>query len=183
MHLLKEGDLIELPSGRNDKMQAIELSYQGERLSMLLILPAPGTFSEFEQTLIFETLENITGSLGKEPFDQVSLPRFTFSTNPLSLREILKTLGMAEAFDESKADFSGIDGRGAGEGLFISEVFHKGFIAVDEKGTEAAAATAVIIADPGGPYSFVADRPFIFLIRDRQTGVVLFMGRVLVPVN
>ena len=94
---------------------------------------------------------------------------------------MLQNLGMTDAFNPELADFSGINGLG---GLYISDVIHKAFIAVDEEGTEAAAATAVIVAGITSVYEtpqFIANRPFIYLIRDKETGVILFMGRVLDP--
>ena len=89
---------------------------------------------------------------------------------------------MPDAFDPDRADFSGMDGA---RDLFISDVLHKAFVAVDEKGTEAAAATAVIMeltsAPADEPISFTIDRPFLYLIRDGQTGTILFLGRVVNP--
>ena len=105
------------------------------------------------------------------------MPKFTFSTE-LDLGNLLRSLGMTGAFDPGHADFSGIDGR---LDLFISSILHKAFISVDEKGTEAAAATAVIIGTTSFPVSQVTltvDHPFLFLIRDRLTGLVLFLGKV-----
>ena len=97
------------------------------------------------------------------------------------LRDALQQMGMGSAFG-SDADFSGIDGA---RDLYISDVVHKAFVAVDEAGTEAAAATAVLMermnAVVGQPVQFTADRPFIFLIRDNASGTVLFLGRVLNP--
>ena len=99
----------------------------------------------------------------------------------MPLKKQLSALGMGLAFDGTKADFGGI----AREGFAISEVFHKGFVKVDEKGTEAAAATAVV-GGPGGPppakaTEFIADHPFLFLIRDRKSGLILFLGRLANP--
>lgn len=104
---------------------------------------------------------------------------FTFSTTA-DLNVILTDLGAADAFDELKADFSGIDG---GRDLHINAILHQAFIVVDEKGTEAAAATAVIgsgvtSAPPTPNILLTIDHPFLFLLRDRQTGLILFMGKV-----
>jgi serpin B len=159
--------------------RAIDLPYKGDRLCMTVILPESGFFSAFESAITIDSITKMVQGLDSVTLPPVQLPKFTFTSKSISLLDALKALGMNDAFDFAKADFSGIDGT---RRLFISEVFHKAFIAVDEKGTEAAAATAVIIAGYGSPPpNFIADRPFIFLIRDRVTGVILFMGRILDP--
>ena len=112
----------------------------------------------------------------------VSLPRFKFTWGSTSLKPALEALGMADAFSQTDADFSGMT---TGEKLYIADVLHKAFVDVDESGTEAAAATAVIGggsggASPGTPFELTADRPFVFLIRD-TTGTVLFVGQVTSP--
>jgi serpin B len=114
----------------------------------------------------------------------VSMPKFKF-TAQFELNKVLKEMGMRRAFAADEADFSGMATR---EKLFISDVIHKAFVAVDEKGTEAAAATAVLIAPtasamplPRPSATFRADHPFLFLIRDNRTGSILFMGRVVNP--
>jgi serpin B len=111
----------------------------------------------------------------------LSLPRFSYES-AFGLNDSLRALGLTDAFDPDLADFSGMDGA---QDLFIGSVLHKAFVAVDENGTEAAAATAVIMqitsAIVGEPIEFTVDRPFIFLIRDNQTGTVLFVGRVMAP--
>ena len=107
------------------------------------------------------------------------MPRFEFETS-FSLVEALGSMGMPGAFSTG-ADFSGMTGN---KDLFISDVIHKAFVSVDEDGTEAAAATAVVMkltAIPAEPLTVVIDRPFIFLIRDISTGAILFLGRVLDP--
>lgn len=105
------------------------------------------------------------------------MPKFSY-TSSFSLKETLSALGMPLAFSEL-ADFSGIT---AAEGLMIADVLHKAFISVDEAGTEAAAATAVVIVPTAAPSREVRlDRPFIFLIRDIATGTILFLGRVVNP--
>jgi serine protease inhibitor len=94
----------------------------------------------------------------------------------------LKALGMRDAFDPQAADFSGMDGR---RDLYITDILHKAYVAVDEAGTEAAAATAVIVSptsiQPAPPIAFTVDRPFFFIIRDNPTGTILFLGRVMNP--
>jgi len=113
----------------------------------------------------------------------LALPKFEFTT-PLPLNDTLRALGMVQAFQGGVADFTGISGPNFP--MYISDVIHKAFIKIDEEGTEAAAATAVVMRDASVPYADVVlhvDRPFVFLIRDRVTGAVLFLGRVVNPLG
>jgi serpin B len=110
------------------------------------------------------------------------MPGWTFQTGSISLRGILRQMGTQDPFDSLKADFS--DMADAPGPLFISDVVHKAFVAVDEEGTEAAAATGVIIGTtsvPPPPIPFAIDRPFVYLIRDIATETIVFMGRVTDP--
>ncbi len=162
--------------------QAIDLPYQGEQTSMLVVLPRkPDGLAALEgRWAAGHAYAQVTGALAREKAVLVSLPRFRMATES-QLRPALSALGAASAFQDG-ADFSGI---GAGP-LRISEVVHKAFIEVNEEGTEAAAATAVVMSKSAAvanvPKVFVADHPFLFLIRDRKTNAVLFSGRVLEPV-
>jgi serpin B len=159
-----------------DYYQAIELQYKGEEVSMVILLPASGRFKEFEASLNADSLNRIIDNLTLRSVS-VQMPKFSFEWKG-SLSGILKGMGMSDAFDLD-ADFSGIDGA---NNLFISEVYHQSFVAVDEAGTEAAAATAVVIDFKAVPdLNVTVNRPFVFLIRDRVTGAVLFLGRVLDP--
>ena len=160
-----------------DDCQALSLPYLGGDLDMVILLPAKDKFGEFENGLDAATLTNIMGQMTQQEVN-VSLPKFSFTSN-YKLSQTLKAMGMTDAFDADKADFSGMTGD---KSLFVGDVIHKAFIAVDEHGTEAAAVTAVIMAMAAAPskvYDFKADHPFIFLIRDIKTGSILFMGRVL----
>ena len=166
-----------------DAAQLLELSYRGGATSMVVILPkGPGKLSSLEAALTPDALAGWLGQLSPEQVE-VHLPRFEFTTPSLRLREQLEALGVKRAFQESRADFSGM----SEEPLYIGAVVHKAFIAVDEKGTEAAAATVVMMArkgarpNPPEPKKFRADRPFLFLIRHQQTGAILFMGRLAQP--
>ena len=152
-----------------------ELPYDGGELSMVVI--EPDDLAAFEAGLTGARLQEIAASVRSYELD-LTLPKFKFEA-PLGLKQILKTLGMTDAFNEA-ADFSRIDGS---RGLMITDVLHKGFVSIDERGTEAAAATAVIIGDTSVPPSatLVVDRPFVFFIRDRPTGAILFVGRVVDP--
>jgi serpin B len=174
--------LFGLPYIQGDGFQAVELPYEGESAAMDIILPDEGNFSEFESTLTAEKLDEILGNMQPSGGLELGLPKFTFTTD-FDLRERLIAMGMPDAFDPDRADFSGMtDGRD----LYIDTVLHKAFVAVDEEGTEAAAATAVIIAPTSAmlpDVSMIIDRPFIFLIRDLPSGQILFVGRVLNPVK
>jgi serpin B len=145
---------------------------------MMILLPEPGRFEKFEDSWQYSKLTEIIGSLTDRRVI-LTLPKFDFASK-FNLKQTLSDMGMPVAFSGG-ADFSGI----ADGGGFISGVYHDAFVAVDEKGTEAAAATAVAIAKgiPGGPVEFTVDRPFIFLIRDIETNTILFMGRVLNPLE
>jgi len=160
-----------------DGGQAVELPYNGETLSMVLLVPDRGTYGTFEAGLDLDRYEEIVGSLEPRQVD-LRLPKFEFAYDA-SLVDPLKALGMTDAF--TTADFSGIDGT---HDLFISDVLHKAWVSVDEAGTEAAAATAVIVslvATPSPPVVLTINRPFLFVIRDVPTGTILFVGRVVDP--
>ena len=155
--------------------QAVELPYDGQELSMVILLPEAGEFESFEDQLDARRVEAIVNDV---TYDQVSLtmPKFEVESG-FSLADALAAMGMPVAFS-SGADFSGMTGN---RDLFISDVVHKAFVSVDEAGTEAAAATAVMMklgAAPEPPVEVTVDRPFIFLIRDIETGAILFVGRV-----
>ncbi len=159
---------------------ALELPYDGHELSMVILMPAEGSFAAFEQALDQAQLAAILESLSFERI-RLAMPRFEFHSK-FGLTEALSALGMPEAFTDA-ADFSGIDGT---QELLISDVIHEAFVAVDEEGTEAAAATAVVVgitSAPVDPREVRIDRPFLFLIRDIETGAVLFIGRTLNPAS
>ncbi|MDD5700683.1 MAG: serpin family protein [Dehalococcoidales bacterium] len=161
-----------------DGYQAVELLYRNRKLSMVVLLPEQGQFEKFENSLQYSQLEEILNNLESRQVI-LSMPKFKFASKSI-LKQTLSKMGMPIAFTGG-ADFSGIvEGGGS-----ISEVYHDAFIAVDELGTEAAAATAVAIAGvmPGGPVEFTMERPFLFLIRDIDTNTVLFMGRVVNPLD
>lgn len=168
-----------IPYAAGDGWQAVELPYAGGTAAMTILVPDEGRFSEFESALDEAKLDEILNALQPASV-QLSLPKFTFESQ-FSLPDQLSTLGMSDAFNPDLADFSGMTGN---RDLFISDVIHKAFVAVDEEGTEAAAATAVIMELAMAPMFetvLTIDRPFIFLIRDTVSGQILFMGRVLNP--
>jgi len=159
--------------------QAVELLYDGGELSMVVLLPEAGKFEAFEETLNAQQVDAIISGLQPARV-ALTMPQFEFDSE-FKLNDTLADMGMPIAFS-CNADFSGMTGY---RDLWISAVLHKAFVSVDEAGTEAAAATAVIMERsaiiPEPPVEVTIDSPFIFLIRDIETGSVLFVGRVLNP--
>jgi serpin B len=157
--------------------QAAELGYVGGSLAMTVILP--DDLAAFEMKLDADLFDQIAGALERTPGD-LTLPRFKAETR-IDLTGTASEMGMPSAF-EKDADFSGITVQ---QRLFISEVMHQANISVDEKGTEASAAATVAIAaaatSPADRVTFHVDRPFLFAVRDRQTGAILFLGRIVDP--
>lgn len=156
----------------------VELPYNGGELSMIVFLPDAGRFEEFESTLDSARLAAILEDVEFREVD-LSLPKFTFEWEK-RLATTLSAMGMPDAFG-ALTDFSGMTDV---EQLFIANVIHKAFVAVDEEGTEAAAATAVVVgatSAPGEPVVVTVDRPFVFVVRDIPTGTILFLGRVVDP--
>ncbi len=164
-----------LPYGAGDGWQAVEIPYDGEELSMVVIVP--DDFGAFEQALDATKIATIFSSLGSDSAT-ITMPRFKIDGATFSVKKILSELGMSDAFTMGVADLSGMDGT---HNLYIGDVLHKAFVAVDEYGTEAAAATAVVVNDFGVPNHLDVDRPFVFVVRDIQTDSLLFVGRVLNP--
>jgi serpin B len=168
---------------QGDGFQAVELPYEGSGFAFTVVLPDEGEFETIEGSLDAESFAGIVDSLERTDI-VLSLPSFTFEFGA-SLSDALKSLGMTEAFEAGIADFSGMIDGTPPEKLFISEVIHKAFIKLDETGTEAAAATVVVMegasAVQSDPLEVKIDRPFLFAIRDTTTGTLLFLGRVLSP--
>ena len=159
--------------------QIVELPYEGREQSMLVLLPKkPDGLPDLEKELTAANLERWLAGMKSQPV-RLALPKFKF-TKREELKKTLAAMGMRLAFS-SQADFSGMDGR---KDLYIDEVIHQAFVDVNEKGTEAAAATAVVMrlaAVPNTVREFRADHPFVFAIRDNRTGSILFLGRVTNP--
>lgn len=161
--------------------QILEMPYVGGELSMIVLLPRDaGGLKALEDSMTPEKLE--LWKLGLKSREVlVFLPRFKM-TSMFRLDQTLISMGMVDAFSDIKANFAGMDGRP--NGLYIGAVIHKAFVEVNEEGTEAAAATAVVMqakSMPEPPPIFKADHPFIFLIQENSTGSILFMGRVADP--
>ncbi|MHC4381903.1 MAG: serpin family protein [Planctomycetota bacterium] len=151
--------------GETDLVRVLSLPYDGQRLDMVVLLPtARDGLADLEAALTVGNLENWLGRLRKSRFE---------------LSKTLAEMGMPAAFAGGTADFSGMNGRRYD--LFISMIVHEALIEVDEVGTEAAAATGIVMKRGGRPLNFAVNHPFIFLIRDRETGSVLFLGRVVDP--
>jgi serpin B len=164
-----------------DNLQILELPYVGNRLSMVVLLPKEvDGLRSLEEKLTETNLEKWTSAL-REQEVEVYLPKFTM-TSEFSLKDVLQAMGITSAFDAGKADFSGMDGK---QDLHLSAVLHKAYVDVNEEGTEAAAATGVLIEEAMIRVTpiFRADHPFLFLIRDNKTGSILFMGRVVNPMK
>jgi len=167
---------------REDGYQLISLPYEGNKLSMLIILPDENNFTQVEKAMSGLDVQNLVSSISFAQLD-LSMPKFKIESS-IGLADHLNAMGMKDAFIPGIADFSGMDGT---HDLYISAVQHKAFIEVDETGTEAAAATAVVVGIESmpidEPLKVNIDRPFIFIIVDNKTGSVLFLGRVINPAS
>jgi len=178
---------------KEEGLQILELPYKGDEVSMLILLPKQGveydfeteerytydyTIEDLEENLTIEKLEEYKSQMAETKMDSIALPKFEFDTK-YSLAKTLEEMGMPIAFSDA-ADFSGMTQE---EQLYISGVIHQAYVKVDEEGTEAAAATAVIMeATAMMPTKvFRADHPFIFIIQQKDTGNILFLGKVVDP--
>ena len=168
---------------RMDGYQVVDLPYVGHEVSMTILLPDEGRFREFEDSMDAALVEQALADAQREHLALV-MPKFEFESQ-FELAKTLERMGMPNAFDNRASDFSGMDGNSCFAGdvpcLFIRDVIHQAFVSVDEQGTEAAAATAVMMQLESEPSELAIDRPFIFLVRDSATGAILFLGRLLDP--
>ena len=168
----------------DDLVQVLELPYQGKNLSLIIILPRERDgLVKVEGALSFKKLSSWSNNMYKETVD-IHLPVFKIKST-FDLNNVLIAMGMLDAFDINKADFSGMDGMKYPDGLYIKHTFHQADIEVNEEGTTATAATAVVMALRGLPqeYQLHADHPFIFLLRENSTNTILFIGRVQNPLE
>lgn len=181
MHQTKGGQYY-----RGPDFQVLELPYTNNELSMIVLLAdSPDGLPALEKSLTAANLNKWTSALGFQKTIIITFPRFKVARQ-FELNSTLESLGMKQAFHAGQADFSGMTGD---KGLSISAAIHKAYIDVDETGTEAAAATAVIMTamamaphgPPPPPIVFRADHPFLFLIRDNSSGAILFLGRLTDP--
>ena len=170
---------VDYSEGEN--YQAAGIPYKGDKIEMLVLLPKQGSFGEFESSLTIERIDQIIADFEYQEV-VLKLPRFECRPEQIDLKDILSQMGMTDAFISKTGDFSGMDG--VPNWIYLHFARHKSFVTVDEHGTEAAAAT-VIGGGIGYPVTpdieFIVDRPFIFFIRDRVTGTILFLGRILNP--
>ena len=195
---LLDGSSIDVPMmrttaefgyARGDGYQAVDLGYDGDELSMTILLPDVERFRELEESLDSAFVSQIVAELEGTRV-ALTMPKFEFESQ-FGLADTLEEMGMPDAFDDTRSDFSGMDGHSCLAGddlcLSISDVIHKAFVSVDEEGTEAAAATAVVMVQKlsgkvqSEPITVTVDRPFIFLIRDKATDATLFVGRIEEP--
>ena len=174
-----KGHFFNVPYMQGNGVQAVELPYAGETTAMDIIVPDAGNFEAFDSSFNKQTYDEILNAM--QPVSlTLGLPKFKFDQS-FGLAETLQGLGMTDAFNGDIADFSGMTGK---QDLYIGDVIHKAFIAVDEEGTEAAAATAVIMETASAimlDVNLQIDRPFIFIIRNTVNGQILFIGRMTNP--
>jgi serine protease inhibitor len=168
---------IPIGYAERDGLQIVDVPYGGEAYAMTIVLPEnPAAIHDVIGRLSQERWETWTAGLTATEV-HLSMPKFALEYE-IGLNDVLSSLGMAEAFDPAAADFTRMYAPG---GIWIDSVVHKTFVDVNETGTEAAAATAVGMAFEGLPPTLIVDRPFVFVIRERLSGAILFMGRVLDP--
>jgi serpin B len=185
---LLDGNVIQVPmmtqSGnfaylQGDGFQAVSLPYKGNKLSMLILLPDQGNFDQIKNEMSADQLSSLMNNLQNAEVD-LSMPKFKVESS-FGLKDVLSEMGMPDAFEPGTADLSGMDGT---KDLYISAVEHKAYIDVDENGTEAAAATAIVVGLTSMPVEvnkLKIDRPFVYFILDNETGTILFMGQMLDP--
>jgi serpin B len=173
---------LSAPYIEGDGFKATELGYDGGAVAMTIVLPDAGKLADVEASLSSAWLAQTAKDLESHGAEvALGLPKFKFTWGTTSFTKPLEALGMTDAFQNPPADFSGMEPK---KELYISDVLHKAFVGVDEYGTEAAAATAVVMnagAVPDPPKAFDIDRPFLFLVRDTVSGAVLFVGKVVDP--
>ena len=174
----KEIKMAKFSASKQLNCEVLELPYIGEEVTMIFILPNDKDgLPSLEKQLTLENMMQLRTGLGSQKMD-VGIPKFKLESSH-EMKDVLSSLGMPDAFDMGKADFSGM-----GKDLVVSKVFHKAFVDVNEEGTEAAAATAAVMMKrslPTPPRSFIADHPFMFLIWDLRLNAPLFIGRFVNP--
>jgi serpin B len=169
---------LRAPHSAGPNYEAIALRYSGNELELIAVMPTEGTFEEFSNGLTSATIATLSAELELEQVD-LHFPKFEIKAK-VPLKERLQALGMVQAFEEERADFSEITARDT----YISKAFHDATISIDEKGTVAAAATAIVYGNPSAPppgVPVVFDHPFVFFIRDIETNALLFVGHYANP--
>jgi serpin B len=171
-----------LRHARGADYDAVALPYDGDELELVAIVPDSGKLDAVESRLDGAMLESVAASLESREV-VLKLPKFEIKGKSFSLRDTLRALGMKSAFEPGAADLTGMLPRSVDQ-LYVADVIHDAFVSLDEKGTEAAAATAVLVAGrgaPADPIQLTIDRPFVFGVRDIATGTFVFVGRVAKP--
>ncbi len=169
---------LTIPYYETQGLKMIDLPYGDSIYSMTIILPkANNTVDKIINNMDIVDYNNYIQNMYPSKME-VQMPKFKIEFKEY-LKEILIGMGMEKAFSQ-QADFSGINGTG---GLFIDDVIHQSFVEVDEKGTEAAAATVVIINESAAGNFFFANKPFVFVIRDNRTNSILFIGKMMNPTS
>ncbi len=163
-----------------DDLQALEMYYVGGDISMLVLLPKDRDgINSLEKSLDMQKIDSINNMMERQPLT-VHIPKFEFETE-YGLVGLMKNLGIHDAFDKNNANFEGI----TDEQVYLEQAKHKAFVSVDEEGTEAAAVTALVVRATSGPptpeHEFIADHPFVFVIQEKDTGEILFIGRLVNP--
>ncbi|ELW71268.1 Serpin B10 [Tupaia chinensis] len=163
----------------NPQAMGLQLYYKGRDLSLFILLPEDiSGLEQLEKALTYERLNEWTSADMMELYEvQLQLPKFKLEES-YDLKSTLSRMGMSDAFSQSKADFSGM---AMGRNLFLSNVFHKSFVEVNEQGTEATAGTGSEIVFRLRPLKYTVDHPFLFFIRHNQTKSILFYGRFCSP--
>jgi len=165
-----------------DEANALQMPYKGENMDMVLVLPhKKSDIVSLEKQMAKANLSQVLGSFGPETNVELYLPKFKVEST-LELNKPIQNIGITDIFDVSKADLSGMTGN---KNLYVSTVIQKAFVEVNEEGAEAAAATGAVFMSKSAPMSkmFECNRPFIFLIREKSSGLVLFSGRMINPVQ
>ncbi|XP_013855087.1 antithrombin-III [Austrofundulus limnaeus] len=182
VHMMYQETKFQYKYFPDDKVQLLEMPYRGDDITMVIILPSMGnSLSQVEENLDLKKLNGWLSQM-KETTVSVSVPRFRMEDN-LNLKEKLQEMGLMDLFDASKASLPGILEDGS-DSLYISSAFHKAFLEVNEEGSEAAAATVVVAVGRSINLNrevFLADRPFLVLIREPTLNTLLFVGRVSDP--
>ncbi|MBF0442361.1 MAG: serpin family protein [Oligoflexales bacterium] len=180
-----------VPFFKGTGYKAVSLPYVGDKIAMLIVLPDAGkAVSDFEKTVTQKMFnEEITAGLAAKQVE-ITMPKFTFTFGSVSIKESLSALGLVESFKPTENHFPDLlqkDGKPVSDTVYIQDVFHQAKVVVDEKGTEAAAATAIVVgATSSGinnqkPETFIVDHPALFYIYDKTYGSILFMGRLANP--
>jgi serine protease inhibitor len=180
---LQPADHPLFPYHETAHVQAVEIPYVGEEVTMQIYLPkAAAAYQTFERTLTWDTVKNLQVQLKPTRLGVLGIPKWKVDFG-LNLIPAFQALGVTDVFSTSKSDLSGINGK---RDLYVSGAFHKAFVEINEEGTEAAAATAIVVATrSGGPGRtlprFIANRPFLYIIWHKKTATALFIGRYVVP--